>query len=319
MSKNDDLVRTAQTSVRDHIRTIAARLMEGDRRLTIVHPLPSIGTSYYPPDIAKEVGELLSDAIERGAAQGVTVGLQWGKQTPQGNWLASTDRAVIERYCDFPGDIVPVVVETDGAISPALSTPPAPAPDAGEPTTYEEICERCGELTTFSTPTPQPPAVEAEAVERDIFEVANQLEGYVDESTPEPLARFLLREGREAAKLAATLKAKTDEIERLRQQLDEARSLHNHQVRRAQAAEALIDAQQYPDVVRRTANLLYEKDTKIAAAEASNKALREGLKGTLDAWEMLPEGYHRIHAIQSWLADNMQPAIARARSLLGGE
>lgn len=43
----------------------------------------------------------------------------------------------------------------------------------------------------------------------DIYEVANQLEGYVGPDTPEPLAQFLLREGREAAKLA-------DEIVRLR-------------------------------------------------------------------------------------------------------
>lgn len=46
-------------------------------------------------------------------------------------------------------------------------------------------------------------------LERDLYEVANQLEGYVGPDTPEPLAQFLLREGREAAKLA-------DEIVRLR-------------------------------------------------------------------------------------------------------
>lgn len=44
---------------------------------------------------------------------------------------------------------------------------------------------------------------------RDIYECANQLEGYVDESTPERLAVFLLREGKAACELA-------DEIVRLR-------------------------------------------------------------------------------------------------------
>lgn len=40
---------------------------------------------------------------------------------------------------------------------------------------------------------------------RDIYSVANQLEGYVDTSTPDHLAQFLLREGREAAELANTI------------------------------------------------------------------------------------------------------------------
>jgi len=37
---------------------------------------------------------------------------------------------------------------------------------------------------------------------RDIYEVTNQLGGYVDPSTPEHLANFLLREAFEAEKLA---------------------------------------------------------------------------------------------------------------------
>ncbi len=44
---------------------------------------------------------------------------------------------------------------------------------------------------------------------RDLYECANQLEGYVGPSTPVDLAAFLMREGAEAAKLA-------DEIVRLR-------------------------------------------------------------------------------------------------------
>lgn len=43
------------------------------------------------------------------------------------------------------------------------------------------------------------------ASERDIYEVANQLQGWVDPSTPKDLAAFLLRESDEAAKLADTI------------------------------------------------------------------------------------------------------------------
>lgn len=45
--------------------------------------------------------------------------------------------------------------------------------------------------------------------DRDIYEVANQLGGYVDPSTPKRLATFLIREAEEATKLA-------DEVVRLR-------------------------------------------------------------------------------------------------------
>ena len=40
---------------------------------------------------------------------------------------------------------------------------------------------------------------------RDIYEVANQLGGYVDMSTPDDLAAFLLRESKEAVILAERL------------------------------------------------------------------------------------------------------------------
>ena len=52
-------------------------------------------------------------------------------------------------------------------------------------------------------------------VERDIYEVANQLGGYIDEATPAPLASFLRRESREAAKLAARIAELEAENERL--------------------------------------------------------------------------------------------------------
>lgn len=55
----------------------------------------------------------------------------------------------------------------------------------------------------------------AGVAERDIYEVANQLQGYVGPDTPKPLADFLMREGEEAAKLA-------EEIERLRSALVDA-------------------------------------------------------------------------------------------------
>lgn len=50
-------------------------------------------------------------------------------------------------------------------------------------------------------------------VEHDIWEVANQLEGFVTSRTPKDLADFLLREGRAAGKLA-------EEIVRLRESLE---------------------------------------------------------------------------------------------------
>lgn len=43
------------------------------------------------------------------------------------------------------------------------------------------------------------------STERDIYEVANQLGGYVDPGTPPHLARFLIREAEEASKLASEI------------------------------------------------------------------------------------------------------------------
>jgi hypothetical protein len=54
-------------------------------------------------------------------------------------------------------------------------------------------------------------------MKRDIYEVANQLGGYVGPDTPEPLKRFLLKEEKAAAALA-------DEITRLRSELANARN-----------------------------------------------------------------------------------------------
>lgn len=77
----------------------------------------------------------------------------------------------------------------------------------------------------------------AELIERDIFEVANQLEGYVGPDTPEPLANFLLCEGKAAAALA-------DEIVRLRAALSLAES-RGRQIGREEAAKVVDDNQIY--------------------------------------------------------------------------
>lgn len=51
--------------------------------------------------------------------------------------------------------------------------------------------------------------------ERDIYEVANQLGGYVDTSTPDDLADFLLRESRAAAVLAERLEIAEAHVEQM--------------------------------------------------------------------------------------------------------
>lgn len=50
---------------------------------------------------------------------------------------------------------------------------------------------------------------------RDIYEVANQLGGYVDMSTPDELAAFLLRESKEAAILAERLEIAEAHVEQM--------------------------------------------------------------------------------------------------------
>jgi len=50
---------------------------------------------------------------------------------------------------------------------------------------------------------------------RDIYEVSNQLGGYVDMSTPNDLAAFLLRESREAAVLAERLEIAEAHVEQM--------------------------------------------------------------------------------------------------------
>lgn len=60
---------------------------------------------------------------------------------------------------------------------------------------------------------------------RDIYEVANQLEGYVDTGTPDRLAQFLLREGKAACDLADEIVRLQAEVERLEIELVAAQPL----------------------------------------------------------------------------------------------
>ncbi len=67
-------------------------------------------------------------------------------------------------------------------------------------TVYEAASDdtRCRDASV-----PKPSGVyPVEGSDRDIFEVANQLGGYVDPGTEKRLARFLIREAEEASKLA---------------------------------------------------------------------------------------------------------------------
>lgn len=61
-------------------------------------------------------------------------------------------------------------------------------------------------------------------LDRDIYEVSNQLGGYVGPGTEERLAKFLIRESNEAAKLA-------DEIVRLQRELSELREISTDKAR----------------------------------------------------------------------------------------
>jgi hypothetical protein len=79
--------------------------------------------------------------------------------------------------------------------------------DCGE-TTVEECNDCCGPVGSPRAANPAQVTAPPRVNGRDIYEVANQLAGYVDEGTPEKLASFLLREGKAAADLA-------DEIVRL--------------------------------------------------------------------------------------------------------
>lgn len=68
-------------------------------------------------------------------------------------------------------------------------------------TTASEIADEETKLRQMP-PTSASSLYPVEGSERDIFEVANQLGGYVGPGTEKRLARFLIREAEEASKLA---------------------------------------------------------------------------------------------------------------------
>ena len=113
-----------------------------------------------------------------------------------------------------------------------MPPPPSPAPaheahiiidsDAFDELEAALTIKEAAKLLRKLYPSPAP--AQKTMDERDIFEVANQLEGYIGPSTDSALANFLRREGNEAAKLA-------DEIVALRTALSKER-------KRADAAEA---------------------------------------------------------------------------------
>lgn len=86
--------------------------------------------------------------------------------------------------------------------------------------------------------------LDAKAKERDIWECANQLAGYVGPDTPDRLANFLLREADAAEALARTITAQAERIaeqDLLYKALAEL-SEHNYRMasNRAEAAEAEV-------------------------------------------------------------------------------
>lgn len=89
----------------------------------------------------------------------------------------------------------------------------------------EDVAKRAGSTKVLSAaprPVGTPSQVEEEQMseqERDIWEVANQLGGYVDPSTDERLARFLIREANEAEKLAHRIQKLERENAELREAL----------------------------------------------------------------------------------------------------
>jgi hypothetical protein len=68
--------------------------------------------------------------------------------------------------------------------------------------------------------------------------------------------------------------------------------------------------------VRRGENLAFVSMTCVAAGNALANT-QDMLNSIIDAWEKLPEGKYNGQIIQNWLVDDMAPAMARARNMLG--
>lgn len=82
----------------------------------------------------------------------------------------------------------------------------------------------------------------SELNKRDIWEVANQLEGYVGPETEERLAAFLMREGHEAAKLAERIVELEKELKKSILEYNEIFQTAVGWKERAKAAEARLAA-----------------------------------------------------------------------------
>ena len=59
---NLDELRQAKTPLSDHIARARKKLLSGEWRMILEHPNPSEGSSYFPPDVAREIGKQLDAA-----------------------------------------------------------------------------------------------------------------------------------------------------------------------------------------------------------------------------------------------------------------
>lgn len=156
--------------------------------------------------------------------------------------------------------------------------------------------------------------------ERDIYEVANQLFGYSDESTPDHLAEFLAREGREATALAdeivslrtalslereAREKAERDLADMSAVANSHALSLNNELERRRAAESSLAEAKRLLTTCRELlADLTnpdpgYERGLLITRRRCAYSAFSTG------EYQPMPKGYkgrdktERLHVLIS--------------------
>ncbi|MFC3208085.1 hypothetical protein [Aquamicrobium soli] len=130
---------------------------------------------------------------------------------------------------------------------------------------------------------------------RDIYECANQLEGYVDPGTPERLAQFLLREGKAAADLA-------DEIVRLQGQVETLTAENLEQARLLgvggeRELQLLAERDRLREAQNRVTDLLESYDTRFAPRHTIPE--REiGILDTCQNIRMALAGTHDPAALQ---------------------
>ncbi len=61
---------------------------------------------------------------------------------------------------------------------------------------------------------------------------------------------------------------------------------------------------------------MYERIGPLLKAGAGNARLRDALEGAKTAWESLPEDHYSCATVQTWLTDEMSPAINVVRRAL---